>query len=381
MKLLIINSSQQNSLLELLPFFKELKDKKSYKLSFSLSNNNLLNQVKENKYKTNKLLIFNFKSNNFLLSIFSLLLFPISQLFILGKFLLSKNIKNSKAVILCSTPEKILFSLPTRIFKKKVIWLNFPGEKNKENTIQKILLKRLSSSAEIICFNDSDKINLEKAKYNQERLHILYLGIAIKNHTHQENIFSEIAETKKSNNLKSKFFTIGTIAELHDTKRIEVLFSAIKKCVTIIPNIQFIIVGDGAARKNLTWIAKKMEINNLVWFVGEQKNLRKWLTNFNIMIANCEELNLTEIKRIMEGMACSTPLIAPFNMGLEYLLEDGENGILVNMTSSEDISTQIIRIQQNWQLQKKLQNNAKITIDNFFKLDKMLGNFEKIIKQ
>lgn len=381
MKILVIDSCTKHNFNILLPFLNNLQEKYGHSFEFFISDKKTFKPIQENNWKCKKILFTLFSSSSIFTSLFSIFFLPFALLFSIFKFLFYKSFKKSNVLILFSYPEKILYTVPARIFKKKIIWVNMPGENNHKSLILQKLTSYNSRFAQIVAFTDSDKIELVKNKICKKNIHILYFGIDTKNHTHQENIFSEIAESNKSNNIKSKFFTVGTVTELNETKKLEVLFSSIKKCISIIPNIQFIVVGDGKMRKNLVWVAKKMEIDNLVWFVGEHNNLRKWLTSFDVMISNCKNLNLHDMKTITEAMATGVPVIAPYNVGLEYLIDDNRNGILINTNSSEEIAANIMRIQQNKQLKEQLKKNARETIDNLFKLDNMIVKFEKILNE
>lgn len=380
MKILIINSNPSNNFSILLPFFSKLQNKYGHSYEFLTVSNYLLKSIKENNWSCKKSFFPFTSSQSFFTSLLLLITLPLLQLFYIAKFLICKNHKKSSTVILVSAPEKIFYTIPAKFFKKKIIWISIPRKKERMSKIFKKLLRCFSRYAKTVVFTDSEMIRLTKNGFEEDKISVLYFGIDANNHTHQKNIFSEIAETKVSNNVKSKFFTVGTITKLDDTREIEILFSSIKKCVTIIPNIQFIVVGDGKMRKNLTWIAKKMEINNLVWFVGEQKHTRKWLDSFDTLVMVNEYLGLPEIRSITEAMSAGVPIIAPYNVGLEYIIDDNKNGILIDTNNSENIATQIIRIQQNKHLQSQLNTSSKETIDKYFILDKMVNNFNDILK-
>jgi glycosyltransferase involved in cell wall biosynthesis len=379
MKILTINGSADDTFKILIPFFNELQGSYDHSLEFQVRNKKLLKFLQENNWKCKKIFFPPFATKNILLTLLSIIFLPLVLIINILKFLIYKNYKKSRVIILSTCAEKIVFTIPGLLFKKKIIWITMLGEKNKDNKISKKLLKLNSRFAKIIVFTDSEKIRLLKENYQEKLISVLYFGINTNNHIHQENIFSEIAETKKINNVKSKFFTVGTITDLNETSKIEIIFSSIKKCVSIIPNIQFIIIGDGKMRKNLTWIAKKMEINNLVWFVGKQQHQRKWLDGFDSMVMTSKQLDLKEIKTISKAMSAGIPVIAPYNVGLEYLIDDNKNGILIDTNNSDNIAAQIIRIQQNKHLRNQLNISAKETIDNYFKLDKMVKNFNKIL--
>lgn len=380
MDLLLINSNQENDFSALLNFFRKLRKKHGYSFTCFFANEKLLKLFRENDCSAKKIFAPASPKNNLLKTFFFLIFSPLFFLYVCCKFLLLKDYKKSSTLLLFGDTEKISHTIPAKIFKKKVLWMQAPDETDK-NKLCSIALGFFSKFAKVICFNDSEKFNMIKNGVKEKNIRVSYFGIEAQDRSHQENIFSEIVEKEKANNLKSKFFTIGTISELDKTESVEILFQAIKKCISIIPNIQLIVVGDGKKRKNLSWIAKKIEINNLVWFVGEQKNTAKWIANFDIVVSIREKLSLHDIKVITEAMAAGKPLISHYRAGLEYMIDDSQNGILINTKNSEELSAQIIRLQQNQYLRENIKTNAKATIDNFFRLDTMVDDFHKIINE
>ncbi|NTU99141.1 glycosyltransferase family 4 protein [Candidatus Falkowbacteria bacterium] len=189
-------------------------------------------------------------------------------------------------------------------------------------------------------------------------------------------MFHNLADSTHAN---KKFFTIGTVTNLNEHQKIESLFQAIKKCLSIIPNIQLVIVGDGKEKKNLLWLAKKMEIDNLVWLVGKQQHLRKWIDNFDIYITSDDKLTLSELIITLNAMAAEKPTIGNANSGLEDIIYEGKTGYLVDLNDSEAVADKILLLHQDKDLRRTLGKKAFERVEKYFTSAKMLEQLEKLL--
>ncbi len=279
------------------------------------------------------------------------------------KILFSKKIKKSKIFILNNCNEKLIITPLAKFFKLKIIWLEEPDiDYFRKAKLILFLFKFLSKSAEVIIFLEKDKIKLKKIGVKEDGIKLLSPGIFLNQYTHQDSIFSTIARTER-NSMVRKYFTVGIVTNFKNPNQIENLFQAIKKSVSVVPNIQLIIVGDGEERRQYLWIARKLEINNLVWFVGEQSNMRKWFDNLDIFISVPEILNLDNIEVVEKAMESKLPVIGFRNLGLEDLLDEN---ILLEFNNSEVLAEEIIKLYKDRQVRKKIgENNFKIVKDKF----------------
>ena len=158
-------------------------------------------------------------------------------------------------------------------------------------------------------------------------------------------------------------------------QNIETLFHAIKKCSTVISNVQLVVIGDGKERKNLQWLTKKMDIKNLVWFVGEQEFLRKWFDDFDVFVSICDELSIKDINITLEAMSAQLPIIGLSQIGLEDILEHDKSGILIENENSDNLSDNIIKLYKHKLSSFKLGEKAKTKTEEKFRLDLMVDNF------
>jgi len=374
--ILIINSSGENSQ-PLISLFAELKQKNYnfYLLSSAVS---LRNQFKQKGWPAKKIYLGPNLNNKFN-SLFFIALLPAISLVYLILLIYLTHKQKITTVICLNWNEKIIMTPITKILKIKTFWLEYPNINYQSLSSPLLWLYKFSSKwATQIVFTNLTKTQLKKLNINENHVKLIPLGIKINQFKHQDTIFNKLARDNQ-NNFRRKYFTVGTIVDLNHKQKIEALFQAIKICLAVINDLQLIIVGNGKERKNLAWLAKKMNIDNLVWFIGEQSYLRKWLDGFDIFMVTSETPNLEDLNICLRAMAAGLPVVGPNNLGLEDIVCEEKTGLLVDIDNSETLAQQIIKLHQNKRLRLELGKNAKEQVDKYFSIDKMVKQLEEII--
>lgn len=377
MKNILLLNTSRPSITPLYDLINELSNK-SHNFTLISYDKNATEKFRQKNIKTIKIpkLININKTFNLLLFI---LLFPLWMLSSFFFILYLKTVKKIDIIFFCNWYEKISFTFFAHIFKIKCYWLEYPGLNYKKiNKLLLVFYKFHSKYAKSITFINFTKEKLIELGVVEDNIKIIKPGITFKSYQHQDNIFNNLAN-QDSTIKKRKFFTIGTIAEINKKQNFEVLFQAITKSLTVVPNIQLIIIGDGEERKTLNWLTKKMEINNLTWFVGRQKNLKKWLDTFDIFTCVNDTLYLHDIHNIIYTLASGVPIIGPENMGLNDFVLNNQNGYLIDW-DSEKLAQQIINLEHDKEKRLSLGESGKNYVDKNFHLTSMVCNFEHLIQ-
>ncbi|HAM88100.1 MAG: hypothetical protein US83_C0017G0024 [Candidatus Falkowbacteria bacterium GW2011_GWC2_38_22] len=375
-KILIANTGSQNCLQ-----FKDLFNLFSingYLLYFYSQKKEIKKYCEDSKYFFKKAGNLTYANTRLSKILFIILLLPL-LLFSLTTILIYK-IKYKIDIFICfDWQEKILFTPWAKLCGQKIIWIECPGpNKSQSNFFIRALTRLVHKHAQIIIFNQKTKDKLKTEKYKIEHIQLVPPGINLSQSLRQENIFHDLAKTKNSEN-KNNFYTLGTIVDLNKEQEIEIILGAIKKALSVIPNLQFIIIGDGTERKNLTWLAKKMGIGNLVWFVGEQAHLHKWLNSFNIFITAAKNASFTDMQALLHALSSGIPVITPYNHGFDDIINDNINGLIAEKLDSDTLSSAIIKINQDKKLAEKLSQNGKITVTEKYTDKIMAENFIKLL--
>lgn len=154
-------------------------------------------------------------------------------------------------------------------------------------------------------------------------------------------------------------FIIMTIARLEKVKGIEYLIRAFTRPGLLgRPGLTLLIIGDGSERKNLEDLAKKLELEEKVKFLGEIPNEK---VPEYLAMADC--FVLPSLKEgfgiaVLEAMAAGLPVVASKVGGILDIVEDGKTGLLVEPGNPEEIAQAINKIYQNSALREQLINNA-----------------------
>jgi glycosyltransferase involved in cell wall biosynthesis len=374
-KIIFINTQNGNDLPN--DFFENLAARGN-KIELLTNNRSVLDFFTTNNWQAKKIIKLISPEKNLLFSFLYLIISPFIFLYYFIYFSVLKYQNKIDIMICLGYYEKIVFTIIAKLLKIKFFWIEFPGTNYKSFSRFYLFLFRLSSRwTKIIFFNSYTGNKLEKLGIFPDNLSLIIPGISRNHNPHQQNIFSQIASSEQK--IKNrKFFVIGTSIDLNSKQLLEAVFWAIKKCTNIIPNIQLIIYGDGKERKNLSWMAKKMDIANLVWFVGEQGSLKKWLDGFDVYVVSSEILKLTDMFTTIQAASFGLSIIGPDDIGLDDIVKNDTNGILTDFHSANQLAQTIIDLEHNRNLRKQLGANSQALVDKNFTIDRMMENLETL---
>jgi glycosyltransferase involved in cell wall biosynthesis len=311
--------------------------------------------------------------------ILSSLLRPWFCLIWLVRFGYRRYQKNLDTVICIGIRVQSAIQLPARLLKIKTICLILPEDALLQAKQAKKRLLRAVRGTVLVVFLERSREQLLQSGCSAEQIKLVRPGIRLHQHKFQENIFHKIAQAETQT---KKFFNIGLLNGLETEEQVtelELIFQAIRQARLIIPNIQLIVLGEGRQKKKLLWLAKKMEMESLVWLVGEQLHLRKWLDSFDAFLAIKTKPTLDDFLLVLKTMEAELPVIAPADVGFEELIDDGINGLLTGAPSSEALATQIIRLKQDKRLMLRLSQAARERVEKQFNLEGVVEIFKKLL--
>lgn len=297
----------------------------------------------------------------------------------LARILLYKYSQNVKTIILYGSKKKAVITLAAGVLKVNVVWLEEPFFISAySGRFRKRFLRAASKYANIAAPNTLTVQKIENLRLAPKNKAIVPPGIKIGCFEHQDNLFSNLAKYDRQV-FNHRFFTLITEAELNNEQNLNFLFQAISKCLDTIPQLQLMVIGDGPERKNLIWLSQKKGIDNLVWFVGKQSYLGKWLEDAHIFVAARKTVDSTGLDAVLQGAYGQIPIIGWSGQGLEDFITNGKNGLLLETEDSEELATSIIRLYQDNRLRTDMGKAAKETVINRFSLPGAVDRLETLV--
>lgn len=177
----------------------------------------------------------------------------------------------------------------------------------------------------------------------------------------------------------SKTAWIGTIAELHKNKGLDIAIKTIEKLSQKFEeqkqSLIYFIIGEGEERDCLEKkiIEKKLETE--IFLVGNIENASKYLSAFDVFFLPSRTEALPYV--LLEAGASAVPVVATNVGGISEIIEDMKTGILVEKNKniekkSDDFSNALLTLLSNSETRNKMGYEAKNKIKTEFGLDEMV---------
>ncbi len=174
---------------------------------------------------------------------------------------------------------------------------------------------------------------------------------------------SEIEETKRNK-------VISNMGRLEQQKGQDVLIKAFNKVHQKYPEYKLIIYGEGSKEEELRHLIAKLKLEDNVILAGKMPKAILEVNESEIFVFPSRYEGMPNA--LLEAMACGLPCISTNCVaGPSEIIEDGKNGILVQVDNIEQIAQKIIYLIENKEIANKMGNEAKkvlinYSIDNIF---------------
>jgi len=163
--------------------------------------------------------------------------------------------------------------------------------------------------------------------------------------------------------LKEKDFTILFVGYYHLRKGLQFLLKAFPFIKS--NNVKLMIVGnDTFGRSYIDSIIKENHLEDRIIFAGTQPKVYEYFAAGDLLALPTLYEPFGNV--VLEAMACGLPSIVSKLAGVSDLIQDRENGLIVeDPTNSEEIAEKINQVVENKELYKKISANAYITATKY----------------
>lgn len=236
--------------------------------------------------------------------------------------------------------------------KCKVIYNPHGWSFNMENSKKGIFvtLEKLMSHFcdAIICISGAEKQSaLDRKICREDKLHVIYNGIEVDR---------KPEKSRKELGIPEDAFVIGMVGRICKQKAPDTFI----RMAEYIKDAYYVLVGDvleGATEE-------RVEIEELARKCGVQLKITGWVKNpldyigtFDVacLLSRWEGFGLA----LPEYMLCGKPIVASRVDAIPYIIEDGVNGLLVDVDDSKGAAEAVKKIREDKELFKKLITNGR----------------------
>lgn len=236
--------------------------------------------------------------------------------------------------------------------------------------LQKYLAKYTSR---VICVaNSNAKFMIERQNIPVEKIKVVYNGI-------DSEIYNRPCDMllkRKELAIKEEDLIVGNVARLSPPKDHETLVRAFKIVTKKIPAAKLLLVGDGPLETKIKTLVSDLNLNTKVKFLGRRRDIPELLKIFDIFVLSSSSEGLPVA--ILEAMASGLPVAATNVAGNPEAVINEETGLIVSAKNPEALAEAICRLLQNPEEAKRMGDNGRNRVKEYFTFDKMVKEYEDI---
>jgi glycosyltransferase involved in cell wall biosynthesis len=168
--------------------------------------------------------------------------------------------------------------------------------------------------------------------------------------------------------------TIGFLGRLEKQKGVSYLIQAAAIVRRQNPHVKFVIAGDGSLRSQLERLSARLQVNDVVEFVGWKYDSVNFLKQIDIlaMPSLWEAFGLSAA----EAMAMAKPVIASRIEGLPEVVDDGRTGLLVPPADPVSLAQAIVELAADPARRQALGLQGRARVEELFTLNRMIARHE-----
>lgn len=170
-------------------------------------------------------------------------------------------------------------------------------------------------------------------------------------------------------------YSIITIGRLHFQKGYVYALQAVKQLAE--KNIPFVyhILGEGPDRPMLTYLINELRLSDHVILHGKvnSEQVLEMLNDSDVFLL--PSLYEGVSNAALEAMAMELPVISTQAGGMAEVIEHGENGLLTDWRTPDNMAEQLVWLYENPNEGIKMGKKARITVQSLFSLDNQINIF------
>jgi glycosyltransferase involved in cell wall biosynthesis len=169
---------------------------------------------------------------------------------------------------------------------------------------------------------------------------------------------------------------IGTIGRMTEQKGHIHLVRAIPAVAARHPEARFVWIGDGAERSHLEAEARRLGVEEQIWFMGWQRDAWRWLPlfAFTVLPSAFEGLPLAAL----ESMAAGCPVVGARVCGTMDAVEHGETGLLAPPEDPAALAAAILRLLDLPEERARMGERARRRVEAQFSVQRMVREHEEL---
>lgn len=174
-----------------------------------------------------------------------------------------------------------------------------------------------------------------------------------------------------------KTLRVGLVARMNErVKNHPALLRAAVQLVKDIPDVEFVLAGDGKLRPELEKLAADLGVSRQVVFLGDRRDIPAVLASLDISVLTSLSESLPNA--VMEAMAAGLPVVATRVGGCPELVRQGETGFLVDSGDDDQLAEALRTLLTNESLRHQFGAEGRKAARSQFGVENIRKQYEDL---
>ena len=184
---------------------------------------------------------------------------------------------------------------------------------------------------------------------------------------------------KASLGIPERARVVGIVANLIHYKGHRFFLQSCQEVKRKIPDVRFLLIGDGPLRAELQGLANDLDLEGEVLFLGTRSNISQLLSLMDIIVLPSLEEGFPNA--VLEAMAAAKPVVASNVGGIPEAVVHGETGLLVPPENPGALAEAMIQLLHDPKSAMKMGNAGRNRVMQQFGLNRMINEMEHIYEE
>jgi glycosyltransferase involved in cell wall biosynthesis len=226
------------------------------------------------------------------------------------------------------------------------------------------------SSAFVAVSEDGRRLMVEREGVDPDDVVVIPNGIKPREHGDGARVRSELE-------ISPDAFVVGSVGNLRSQKAFEVLIEAASLLRPRLgPGFRVLIAGEGPERARLRELIAARQLEGVVTLLGARADVPDLLDAFDVAVC-CSDFEGSPLS-VMEYMQAGLPVVGTSIGGLDGLVIDDENGILVPVQDPAALAAALARLEADPALRSSLGARGEELCRQNWRLEVWIGRVEEL---
>lgn len=228
----------------------------------------------------------------------------------------------------------------------------------------------------IICISDAEKRSaLEKKICRDDKLQVIFNGVDID--AYENGVHGAVK--REDLNIPDDAFVVGMVGRMSPQKAPDVFAKMAKQVKDEVPNAHFIIVGNGNQEAEIKKYAEDNGFSDRLHITGWVDNPMSYVELFDVacLLSRWEGFGLA----LPEYMMAGKPIVASRVDAIPNIIQNGENGLLVEVDDAVSASEAVLRLYRESGLRDRVVAQGMEDVHNRFNARRVSEEHGKLFEK